>query len=134
MIGKTVSHFRIVARVGEGKSGTIYRARDEKLRREVALRVLPADLVDSPEKRRQILSEARAAAALNHPNLGKIYEIGEESGSVFIAGEWIEGKTIPAVLQGRPLPAPDLLRYGTEIADAMARAHSAGVIHRNLKP
>ena len=134
MIGNTLSHFRILAEIGKGGMGVVYKARDEKLRRDVALKVLPPELVGDEERRVRFLREARAAAAITHQNIAVIYEIDEADGAIFIAMELVEGKTLRSLIQGKPLPIPDTLRYGTEIADGLARAHQAGVIHRDLKP
>src|SRR3990170_2684597 len=110
MIGRTLSHFRILAKLGEGGMGVVYRAEDEKLRRPVALKVLPPDRVGDEERRLRFLREARAAAAVSHPNIAAIYEIDEAEGVVFIAMELVEGKTLRALLGGRPLPIKDALR------------------------
>jgi serine/threonine-protein kinase len=141
MIGTTLSHFRILAKIGEGGMGVVYRAEDEKLRRPVALKVLPPDLVGNEERRLRFLREARAAAAVSHPNIATIYEVGEAAdetgrgpGVVFIAMELVEGKTLREVIGGRAMPMKDALRIAAEMADALAEAHKAGVIHRDLKP
>ncbi len=134
MIGRTVSHFRILSKLGEGGMGVVYRAEDERLRRPVALKVLPADLVADEERRLRFLREARAAAAVSHPNIAGIYETGEADGVVFIAMELVEGKTLRALLGDRPLPVKDALRIAVEIAEGLAEAHKAGVVHRDLKP
>jgi serine/threonine protein kinase len=134
LIGKTLSHFRIMSKIGEGGMGVVYKAEDEKLRRPVALKVLPPDLVGDEERRLRFLREARAAAAVTHPNIATIYEVGEAEGEVFIAMEYLEGRTLRALLGGRPLPIKETLRVATQVAEGMARAHAAGVVHRDLKP
>jgi serine/threonine-protein kinase len=134
LIGRTLSHFRILAKVGEGGMGVVYRAEDEKLRRQVALKVLPPDLVGNEERRLRFLREARAAAAVAHPNIATIYEVGEADGVVFIAMELVEGKSLRALIAGRPLPVKEAVRIAVGIAEGLARAHQSHVIHRDLKP
>jgi tRNA A-37 threonylcarbamoyl transferase component Bud32/tetratricopeptide (TPR) repeat protein len=134
MIGTTLSHFRILAKIGEGGMGVVYRAEDERLRRPVALKVLPPDLVGNEERRLRFLREARAAAAVTHPNIATIYEVGEADGVVFIAMELVEGKTLRELIGGRAMPIKDALRVAVEVAEGLARAHQAHVIHRDLKP
>jgi Tol biopolymer transport system component/serine/threonine protein kinase len=134
MIGKTLSHFRILAKIGEGGMGVVYRAEDESLKRPVALKVLPPGLVGNEERRMRFVREARAAAAATHPNIATIYEAGEADGLVFIAMELVEGKALSALIGGRPLPMRDALRIDVEIAEGLARAHQCQVIHRDLKP
>ncbi len=103
MIGRTLSHFRILAKIGEGGMGVVYRAEDTNLRRQVALKVLPPELVANEERRLRFLREARAAAAVTHPNIGTIYEVDEADGIVFIAMELVEGKTLREAIGGRPI-------------------------------
>ncbi len=134
MIGTTLSHFRIVAKMGEGGMGVVYRAEDVKLHRLVALKVLPPDLVGNAERRLRFLREARAAAAVSHPNIATIYEVGEADGVVFIAMECIEGQTLRERIGGRPMAMKEALRIAVEIAEGLAQAHQAQVIHRDLKP
>ena len=134
MIGKTLSHFRILAKIGEGGMGVVYRAEDENLKRPVALKVLPPELVGNEERRMRFVREARAAAAATHPNIATIYEAGEADGVVFIAMELVEGKTLASLIGGRPLPIRDAVRLAGEIAAGLARAHQCQVIHRDLKP
>jgi serine/threonine protein kinase len=134
MIGTRLSHFRILAMLGEGGMGVVYRAEDERLRRQVALKVLPPELVTNEERRLRLLREARAAAAVSHPNIAAIYEIGEDSAIIFIAMELVEGKTLRHLIGTRPMPIRDSLRIACEIAEGLAHAHQARVIHRDLKP
>ena len=134
MIGKRLSHFRILEKVGEGGMGVVYRAEDETLRRVVALKVLPPDLVGNEKRRLRLLREARAAAAVSHPNLATIYEIAEADGVVFIAMEYIEGPTLRRRIGGRPMEMKEALRIAAEVAEGLAQAHRANVIHRDLKP
>jgi serine/threonine-protein kinase len=134
MIGRTLSHFRILAKLGEGGMGVVYRAEDEKLRRPVALKVLPPDLVGNEERRLRFLREARAAAAVSHPNIATIHEVGEADGIVFIAMELVEGPTLRSLIGGKPLPTRQALRIAVQVTEALAKAHQAHVIHRDLKP
>jgi serine/threonine protein kinase/dienelactone hydrolase len=134
VIGTTLSHFRIVAKIGEGGMGVVYRAEDTKLRREVALKVLPPDLVANEERRLRFLREARTAAAVNHPNIATIHEVDEADGVVFIAMELVEGKTLRDHMGAKPMAIKDSLRIATEMAEGLAKAHGAHVIHRDFKP
>ena len=141
MIGRTLSHFHIIEKIGEGGMGVVYRAEDERLRRPVALKVLPPELVGDEERRLRFLRDARVAAAVNHPNIATVYEIGEApdasgqgAATVFIAMELVEGKTLRDLLGKGPLPVRDAVRVASQIADGMAKAHQAHVIHRDLKP
>jgi serine/threonine-protein kinase len=129
-----LSHFRVLSKLGEGGMGVVYKAEDEKLRRPVALKVLPEAFLADRDRRARFLREAQAAAAVTHPGIAAIYEIGEEGDVVFIAMEYVLGETLHWKISGRPLPMPDTLRLGVEIAEALERAHGAGVIHRDLKP
>jgi serine/threonine protein kinase len=121
MIGTTLSRFRILAKTGEGGMRVVYRAENEKLRRPVALKVLPPDLVGNEECRLRFLREARAAAA--HPNIATIYEVGEADGVVFIAMELVEGKTLRDLIGGRLLAIKEALRIALEISEGLGRAH-----------
>ena len=132
--GQKLSHYRLIEKIGEGGMGVVWKARDEKLRRDVALKVLPAELVEDPERRRRLLREARSAAAINHPNIAMVHEVDESEGTVFIAMELVEGKTLRVLLGGKPLAIPEAFRIATEMAEGLAAAHQAGVIHRDLKP
>jgi serine/threonine protein kinase len=132
--GQTLSHYRLVEKIGEGGMGVVYRAEDTKLRRQVALKVLPPELVANEERRLRFLREARTAAAVNHPNIAHVYEIDEADGVVFITMELVEGKTLRRQMGGKALPMKETLRIATEISEGLARAHQAHVIHRDLKP
>jgi predicted Ser/Thr protein kinase/tetratricopeptide (TPR) repeat protein len=134
MIGRTLSHFRIIEKIGEGGMGVVYRAEDERLRRPVALKVLPPDLVRDEERRLRFLREARAAAAVNHTNIATVYEIDEADGTVFIAMELVEGKTLRDLVARGPMTVREVVRIASQMADGLARAHQAHVIHRDLKP
>jgi Tol biopolymer transport system component len=133
-IGQQVSHYQIQEKLGEGGMGAVYRAYDTELRRPVALKVLPPEYASDPERRERLLREARAASALNHPNIVGIYEVGSDHGVDFIAMEYIEGKSLGDIIPGRGLPLGKALDYAVQIAGGLAKAHAAGVIHRDLKP
>jgi serine/threonine-protein kinase len=128
-----LAHYRILTRVGAGGMGEVYRARDEQLDRDVAVKVLPASRFDDPTARARLVREARAAAALNHPNICTVYEVGEADGQAYIAMELVEGQTLSAMLVGGPLPGEQVVHYGRQLADALSHAHVRGVIHRDLK-
>jgi serine/threonine protein kinase/tetratricopeptide (TPR) repeat protein len=134
MIGRRLSHFRILEQLGEGGMGVVYRAEDEKLGRQVALKVLRSEAVGNEERRLRFLREARAAAAVTHPHIATVHEVDEVDRVVFIAMELVEGETLADRIDGRPLPPRDALRHAIEVSEAMARAHEAGVVHRDLKP
>jgi len=128
-----IGSYRILSFIGAGGMGEVYRARDVKLDRDVAIKVLPRDVADDPERRSRLLREAQAVAALNHPNICTIYEVGESDGSVYLAMEMIDGRPLSARLADGALAPDDIVRYGRELADALAHAHDRGVIHRDLK-
>src|SRR5512134_3166315 len=134
MIGRKLSHFRILDRIGEGGMGVVDRAEDEKLQRVVALKVLPPERLADEERRVRFVREASTAAAVTHPNIAVVYEVDESDGVVFIAMELIEGKTLRATIGGKPLPVREALGLGLEIAEGVCAAHHARVIHRDLKP
>jgi serine/threonine-protein kinase len=134
MIGKSVSHYRIIEKLGEGGMGVVYRAEDVKLGREVALKFLPSGLTRDEKARARFLREARAAAALNHPNICTIHEIGEEEERTFIAMELLEGEDLKARIASGPLTVDEALMIGTQIAEGLAAAHERGVVHRDIKP
>jgi len=134
MIGQTISHYRITAKLGEGGMGAVYRAEDVKLRREVALKFLPPDLAADPEARKRLVKEARAASRLNHPNIATIYEVSDEGDTPFIAMELVKGESLKQMLQRGSVRSEQLLEIARQIAEGLNEAHGAGVLHRDIKP
>jgi len=133
MIGETLGHYRIEAQLGAGGMGVVYRAHDTQLERTVAVKVIGESLEADATARARLIQEARAASALNHPNICTIHEAGEAGGRAFIVMEYVEGRPLSALTTGDGLPVETVIRYGSQIADALSHAHERGVVHRDLK-
>ena len=133
MVGRMVGPYRVIEPIGAGGMGEVYRARDDRLERDIALKVLPAAQAGDEEARARLVREARAAAALSHPHICTIHEVGEADGQTFIAMELVEGRPLDRLIPAGGLPAVDVLAYGLQVVDAVAHAHERGILHRDLK-
>ncbi len=134
MIGEAVKHYQVEALLGEGGMGVVYRARDTRLGRSVALKLLPPELTREPDRKARFLREARAASAVNHPAIAQIYDVDEAEGGLFIAMELVEGRTVRALVQARELDALGAIEIASQVAGGLQKAHEAGIVHRDVKP
>src|SRR5437016_3701969 len=134
MIGRTIAHYQVLDTLGQGGMGVVYKARDQQLDRLVAIKVLTADRVANAERQLRFVQEAKAASALNHPNIVTVHDIGHADGVDFIVMEFLSGRTLDRVIPRGGLKPAELLKYAISVADGLSRAHAAGIIHRDLKP
>src|SRR5687768_8711797 len=134
LVGRTLGHYEVQSLLGTGGMGEVYLARDPRLERQVALKILPRDLALDEDRLRRFTREAKAASALNHPNVATIHDVGEHDGMHFIVMEYVEGQTLADRAGGRPIPPPEILEISVQIADALDAAQAKGITHRDIKP
>src|SRR5215475_9103061 len=134
MIGRTISHYQVTERLGSGGMGEIFKARDPRLNRTVAIKALSIEGMGDPDRRRRFIQEAQAASGLNHPNIITIHDIISDAENEYMVMEYVSGKTLSELIQAGGLGVEKTLRYGVQISDALAAAHAAGIVHRDLKP
>ena len=134
MIGQSLAHYKILEKIGSGGMGDVYLAEDTKLGRKVALKVLPPEFAESEERQARFVREAKAASAIDHPNVAQIFEIGEADGIHFIAMQFVEGQNLAARIKGGPLATVDIISIGLQVADALDAAHAKRIVHRDIKP
>jgi eukaryotic-like serine/threonine-protein kinase len=134
MIGKTISHYKVLDKLGAGGMGVVYRVEDTRLGREAAFKCLPPDVASDAQMVERLVREARSASSLNHPNICTIYEVDEADGYHFITMELLQGQNLRDRIAAGPILLPELVRIGTQIADALSAAHQKGIIHRDIKP
>jgi serine/threonine protein kinase len=131
---ESLGHYKILDRIGAGGMGEVFRARDTRLGRTVALKVVAPAIARDPARREQFLKDARASAALSHPNIAALYEIGEDQEQLFLVFEFVPGETLATLMGGRPLNPRRAVDHAVQVADALAEAHAAGIVHRDIKP
>ena len=134
MVGETISHYKVLEKIGQGGMGEVFLAQDTSLDRKVALKFLTEDLQQDPTARKRFLREAKSAAALDHPFICKIYQVGEAQEQPFIAMEYLQGITLQEKLAGGPLPVREAVETASEVAEALEAAHKQSIVHRDLKP
>ena len=134
MIGQVLGHYRILEKLGEGGMGVVYKARDTRLGRTVAIKLLSPDRIADPIRKNRFFQEAHAASALNHPNIITVYDIASEGQPDYLVMEYVQGKTLEHLIPRKGLPVGETLHYSLQIADALAAAHASGIVHRDIKP
>lgn len=134
MEGKVISHYEIVQKLGQGGMGVVYKARDLRLSRLVAIKMLTPEFASDPDRRKRLLKEAQAASSLNHPNICTIHEIDEADGALFVVMEWIQGHTLAEEMSKGRLALPRILEIALQVAEALEKAHGKHIIHRDIKP